>query len=80
MSNRTFDASAATKIEKQYSDFVRPMHGASSRGGCMAAVYNGTLKALYGDVYADALRKSVYREFLESEKRRGISRKVPTIP
>ena len=68
MSNRRFSSAIGAKVEKQYSDVVKPMHGSSSRGGCMTAVYNGAITALYGESFAKNLWKAVYRKSRKLEK------------
>jgi hypothetical protein len=71
MPDRRFADEVGDRIEDLYSDVVRPQHGGNARGGCMAAVYNGALSALYGDVYAKGLWKRVYREAQAADKKRG---------
>src|SRR5262245_35580528 len=71
MPERNFGTSVGDKIEKLYSDVVKPQHGQSARGGCMAAVYTGTLSALYGEMYAKELWKRVYRSALKTDRAKG---------
>lgn len=70
-SRREFDADTAKRVLTQYSDVVKPMTGGDARGGCMAAIYNGIVTALYGDIYAKDLWRRVYREAAAADKRRG---------
>lgn len=70
MPNRRFSNETGKKIDKLYIEVVKPMSGRNSRGGCMAAVYNGTLAALYGETFANKLWKAVYRKSVKLDKAR----------
>lgn len=60
---RTFSDAAARKAETLYANKVDPDKGAG--GGCMWAMYDGALAALYGAEWAERFRKEVYRTSLE---------------
>jgi hypothetical protein len=71
MCNRNFGNDVSDTIDKLYGGVVKPQHGASSRGGCMAAVYDGALSALYGATYTKELRRSVYKEAQKIDRGNG---------
>jgi hypothetical protein len=71
MPDRNFGTGVGDKIEKLYSDVVKPQHGANSQGGCMAAVYDGALSALYGEIYAKELWRTVYRTAKKLDSAKG---------
>ena len=70
MPNRRFSNETGKKVDKLYLEVVRPMSGRNSRGECMAAVYNGTLAALYGETFAKKLWKAVNRKSVKLDKAR----------
>jgi hypothetical protein len=65
---REFDAKTAETIQARYSDVVKPLMGGDARGGCMAAIYDGLVTALYGDKYATELRRRVYKDAAAYDK------------
>jgi hypothetical protein len=73
MPDRNFGTDIGDTVDTRYEDEVKPMNGENARGGCMAAVYNGALAALYGETYARQLWKDVYRTARRRERRKGKS-------
>jgi hypothetical protein len=71
-SRREFDEETANQILVRYADVVKPMSGGDARGGCMAAVYNGIVSALYGETYAKDLWRRVYREAKRADTKSGL--------
>lgn len=72
MSN-VFSEEAVKKLGENYHTEVRPVHGNSSRGGCMKAVYIG-LGSLYGNDFGfrGAFHKSFFRRARRKERQRGL--------
>lgn len=69
-----FSDAAVEKFDENYQDKVRPVHGNSSRGGCMKAVYIG-LGTLFGDDFG--FRGSFHRKFFRASRRKEKARKLP---
>jgi hypothetical protein len=72
MSN-VFSKDAVRKLGDNYHTKVRPVHGKSSRGGCMKAVYIG-LGSLYGNDFGfrGPFHRSFFRRARRKENQRGL--------
>lgn len=63
---RSIDKATAGRVENRYATKVNP--GKGTDGGCMWALYDGTISGLYGEVWADDLRRAVYKTSLRPGK------------
>jgi hypothetical protein len=73
MCNRNFGTEIPPDIDRLYRNVVRPQHGGNSQGGCMLAVYNGAISALYGSEYAKGLLKDVQKQARKIERDKNLS-------